>query len=131
MPYVSQEKLIEDNKPEYYVSLRQSQKTFRSEKENLTPWISFFLKILLEQSKHATALLSKEEVEKLLSVRQQSIWNYISKSQGEVTPLEIGLTTKIPRPTINQALEKLLRLGWIERIGQGRATRYRIKDHEK
>src|SRR3990167_5547311 len=28
MPYVSHEKLIEDNKPEYYVALRQSQKTF-------------------------------------------------------------------------------------------------------
>ena len=45
MPYVSQEKLIEDNKPEYYVALRQSQKTFRTSKENLVPWLSFFLKI--------------------------------------------------------------------------------------
>ena len=127
MPYVSQEKLIEDNKPEYYVSLRQSQKTFRSEKENLTQWLSFFLKIILEQSKLALELLSKEEVGKLLSPQQQIIWNYISKLQGEVTPLEMVNATKIPRPTINQVLEKLLRLQWIQRIGQGRATRYKVK----
>ena len=120
-------KLIEDNKPEYYVSLRQSQKTFRSSDENLTPWLTFFLKIILEQSKHALDLLSKEEVGKLLSPQQQIIWDYISKSKGEITPLEISKSTNIPRPTINQALEKLLRLKWIERIGQGRATRYKVR----
>jgi len=31
-PYVSHEKLIEDNKPEYYLSLRNSQKTFKTSK---------------------------------------------------------------------------------------------------
>jgi Fic family protein len=127
MPYVSQEKLIENNKPEYYVSLRQSQKTFRSKEENLTPWLTFFLKIILEQSKRALDLLSKEEVGKLLSPQQQIIWDYISKSLGEITPLEISKNTLIPRPTINQALEKLLRLKWIERMGQGRATRYKVR----
>ncbi len=126
MPYISQEKLIEDNKPEYYVSLRQSQKTFRSEEENLTPWLTFFLKIILKQSEQALTLLSKEEVGKLLSPKQQIIWDYFSKSSGEITPLEISKNTLIPRPTINQALEKLLRLKWIQRIGQGRATRYKV-----
>ena len=126
MPYISQEKLIEDNKPEYYVALRQSQKTFRTDKENLVPWLSFFFKIILEQSKRAIQLLSEEEVGKLLSPQQQTIWNFISKSNAEITPLEISKHTKIPRPTINQALVKLLRLKWIERIGLGRATRYKI-----
>lgn len=125
MPYISQEKLIEDNKPEYYVVLRQSQKTFRTDKENIIPWLSFFLKIILEQSKRAIQLLSKEEVGKLLSQQQQIIWNFILKSDTEITPLEISKHTKIPRPTINQALVKLLRLKWIEKIGLGRGTRYK------
>ncbi len=127
MPYVSQEKLIEDNKPEYYVSLRQSQKTFRGDKENIIPWLSFFLKIITEQSKRAIQLLSKEEVGKLLSPQQQIIWDFISKSNGEITPLQIFKETNIPRPTINQSLDKLLRLKWVDRIGQGRATRYKIR----
>lgn len=125
MPYVSQEKLIEDNKPEYYVALRQSQKTFRTDKENIHPWLSFFFKIILEQSNRAIQLLSKEEVEKLLSPQQKIIWDFILKSGAEITPLEIFKATKIPRPTINQALVKLLRLKWVEKIGLGRGTRYK------
>lgn len=127
MPYVSQEKLIEDNKSEYYVALRQSQKTFRTDSENIIPWLSFFLKIILEQSKRAIRLLSEEEVGKLLSSQQQIVWNFILKSGAEVTPMEIFNNTNIPRPTINQALVKLLRLKRIERIGLGRATRYKRK----
>lgn len=127
MPYISQEKLIEDNKPEYYVALRQSQKTFRGKKENLVPWISFFFKIILEQSKRAIQLLSREEVGKLLSPQQQIVWECISKHKGDITPLQIFKETKIPRPTISQSLLKLLQLKWIERIGLGRGTRYKIR----
>ncbi|MFA6526009.1 MAG: Fic family protein [Candidatus Buchananbacteria bacterium] len=125
MPYVSQEKLIEDNKPEYYVALRQSQKTFRTGNENLVPWLTFFFKIVSEQSERAVILLSHEEVHRLLSPQQNIVWEYISKSASTVAPLEISQATKIPRPTINQALVKLLRLKWIEKTGLGRATRYK------
>ena len=126
-PYISQEKLIEDNKPEYYVALRQSQKTLRTDTENIVPWLTFFFKILLEQSKRAIVLLSKEEVSKLLSPQQEIIWNSISKTNREITPLDIHTETKIPRPTINQALSKLLKLKWIDKVGLGRGTRYKVK----
>jgi Fic family protein len=125
MPYISQEKLIEDNKPEYYITLRQSQKTFRTKNEDLASWLAFFLKIILEQSEQAIQLLSHEEVARLLSPQQNIVWEHISSREGLVSPLEMEQTTKIPRPTINQALEKLLRLKWIEKTGLGRATRYR------
>ena len=124
MPYISHEKLIEDNKPQYYLALRQSQKTFRSEKEDISAWLKFFLEILLEQSQKAVELLSKEQTEKLLSKQQRLIWEYIQKSK-EATPAEIAEATKIPRPTINQALVKLLKLKRIEKLGVGRGTRYR------
>ena len=125
MPYVSQEKIIEDNKPEYYIALRQSQKTFRTESEDIIPWLTFFLKITLEQSERAVNLLSHEEVSRLLSPQQNMIWEYISSQDDVVTPLQIFQATKIPRSTINQTLIKLLRLKWIEKIGLGRATRYK------
>ncbi len=127
IPYISQERLIENNKPEYYVALRQSQKTLRTELENITPWLTFFFNILLEQSRQAIALISKEEVSKLLSPQQEIIWNFISKAKGEITPIEIYTLTNIPRPTINQTLSKLLKLKWVEKIGLGRATRYKVK----
>lgn len=123
--YISQEKLIEDNKPEYYVSLRQSQKTLRDKNQNIIPWLKFFFKVVLEQSKQAVKLISEEEVSKLLSPQQQIVWEFISKADNFTTPLEIQKTTNIPRPTINQSLDKLLKLKWIERVGLGRATRYK------
>jgi Fic family protein len=125
MPYVSQEKLIEDNKPEYYIALRQSQKTLRTDSENIVPWLTFFFKIILEQSERAVNLLSHEEVSRLLSPQQNIIWECISSQNDVVTPLQIFHATKIPRSTINQTLIKLLRLKWIEKTGLGRATRYR------
>ena len=84
MPYISHEKLIEDHKPEDYLSLRKSQKTLKSKTPNINSWLEFFLSIILEQSKLAVEL-----------------------------------------STVNQVLDKLLRLKKIERLGLGRSTRYR------
>ena len=124
MPYVSQEKLIGDRKPEYYMALRQSQKTFGTKQEDIKPWLEFFLSVILEQSKQAIALISEEQIDKLLSKQQQTIWRYLEKVT-EATPLEISQATEIPRPTVSQALSKLLKLKKVERIGVGRSTRYR------
>lgn len=124
MPYVSHEKLIEDNKAEYYVALRQSQRTFKSKKETIEPWLTFFLKVLLSQSKAAIELLSRENVERLLSPKQLAVWEYLQKVEV-ATPGEITRETSTARPTVSQALDALLRLKKIERIGQGRTTRYR------
>src|SRR3989344_2367666 len=60
VPYVSHEKLIEDNKAEYYVSLRRSQKTFTTDKETVEPWLEFFLNMCRAQAGQAIALLSQE-----------------------------------------------------------------------
>ena len=124
MPYISHEKLVEDNKPEYYLALRQSQKTFRTEKETITPWATFFFSMLHEQSRRAVELLSREQTDKLLSKQQQLVWRFIEKMH-EAAPLEITKATGVPRPTVNQALTKLLKLKRIERLGVGRGTRYR------
>jgi len=124
MPYISHEKLVEDNKPDYYMALRRSQKTFKTGREDITSWLDFFLTIFLKQSKMAIELLSKENIEKLLSMKQLAIWKYLQKAK-EITTGEIIKGTKITRPTVKQALNKLLRLKKIERIGLGRSTRYR------
>lgn len=125
MPYISHEKLVEDNKPEYYLSLRQSQKTLQTGQENIVPWLTFFLDVTLAQAKTALDLLSDENIEKLLSPRQVGVWRYMQANR-EVTPKELADALDIPRPTINQVLSRLLILGKIERIGLGRGTRYRV-----
>jgi len=124
IPYVSHEKLVEDNKPEYYIALRKSQKTFKSKHESIIPWLDFFLTIFLKQSEMAIDLLSKENIERLLTEKQLAVWNYLQKV-GRATPREISEKTKVAYPTVRQVIDKLMRLKKIERIGQGRSTSYR------
>lgn len=125
MPYVSHEKLIEDNKPDYYIALRKSQKNLKAKKPSIVPWLNFFLSVILKQSEMAVELLSKENIEKILSVKQLAVWGYL-QSVKEASPGEIAKKAKVARPTVNQALDRLLRLKKIERFGLGRSTRYRI-----
>jgi len=126
VPYISHEKLIEDNKADYYLALRKSQKTLKTDKADISVWIEFFLKVLLTQAEQAIELLSKENIEKLLSPKQLLVWQYLI-NVSEATPGEISKKTKVARPTVSQALDVLLKLKKIERIGQGRTTRYKKK----
>lgn len=116
--------MIEDNRPDYYVALRKSQKSMRTDKPDITPWLEFFLSVVHAQAKAAIELLSAENIEKILSPKQLAVWAYLQKVY-EVSPGEIAKHAKVARPTVNQVLDKLLRLKKIERIGLGRTTRYR------
>jgi DNA-binding MarR family transcriptional regulator len=70
------------------------------------------------------SLLSMDAVERLLSPSQLLVWNCLG-TVDEAAPGEIANATRVLRPTVAQALDKLLELGKIERLGLGRATRYR------
>jgi len=59
-----------------------------------------------------------------LSPKQLLVWQYL-QTVDEVTPGDIADNVKIARPTVNQALNNLLKLKKIERIGLGRTTRYK------
>lgn len=124
MPYVSHEKLVEDNKADYYMALRKSQKTFKTPKSNIVPWLDFFLTMFYKQSQMAVELLSKENIEKLLSPKQIAVWEYL-QTVDEASPKDISQNTKVALPTVAQALGKLIQLKKVERIGLGRSTRYR------
>jgi Fic family protein len=125
VPYISHEKIIEDNKSEYYLALRKSQKTFSGKKEDIAVWLEYFLKILEIQAIMAIGLLSTEKMETLLSPKQLVVWNYLL-NVSEITAGEIVKKTGVLRPTVNQVLSRLIEMKKIEKIGMGRTTRYRI-----
>lgn len=124
MPYISHEKLIEDSKPEYYMALRTSQKTFKSKNEDITEWLNFFLTILLTQSQMAINLITEENIEVLLSPKQLAVWQYLQEV-NDASPNDIVKNVRIARITVNQVLNKLLNMKKVERIGEGSSTRYR------
>jgi Fic family protein len=125
MRYISHEKIIEDQKTQYYLALRKSQKTFKKGVGDIVPWMEFFLDIVLTQSREAINLMTGENIEDILSNKQIAVWQYLQEVE-EATPKEIAEKTKVAYATVRQALSKLLDLKKIERVGLGRSTRYRI-----
>lgn len=121
--YISHEQIIERRKDEYYLALRKSQETFKTEKDTIDPWLNFFFSVLKEQANKALAFLEEEHIEDTLSSKQYEVWKHIS-NVGEVSVGEIVTATGIALGTVRQSLDRLLELGKIKRMGRGRATRY-------
>ena len=67
----------------------------------------------------------EENIERLLTQKQLAVWDYLQKVESS-TPREISEQTKVAYPTVRQAIDKLMRLKKIERIGQGRSTSYTL-----
>ena len=124
MQYVSHEQIVERHKDEYYVALRKSQETFRTDHDTIAPWLNFFLSVVREQAATALSYLEEEKVEDTLSPKQFEVWKHIS-SVEEAAPSEIVKATNIALGTVRQALNSLVELGMVKRIGRGRSTRYR------
>ena len=121
--YVSHEQIVERRKDEYYLALRKSQETFKTDHDTIEPWMNFFFSVLKEQATRALAYLEEEHIEDTLSPKQYEIWKYIS-SVGEASPSEIAKATNILMPTVRQALLRLLELEKVKRTGRGPGTRY-------
>lgn len=126
VPYVSLEEIIEDRKEAYYLSLRGAQRFHKTESEDITTWILFLLDVLLKQAETARHLLESDRPEQMLSEKQIAVFRLFNEGKT-LSPKDISFLLKesIPLPTIKQALQRLVKLGLIKRIGLGRATRYK------
>jgi Fic family protein len=126
-PFISHERIIEKNKEEYYLVLNQSQRTWKTENEDISSWIIFFLTAIKVQVTEAVNLLEKkEDMEIILSEYQLAVWNTINNSTTSLSRSEIQKISNVNVETIKQALQKLQGMNKIQAIGEGRATRYRV-----
>lgn len=121
--YVSHEQIVERRKDEYYIALRKSQETFKTDHDTISPWLNFFLSVIREQATKALSYLEEEKIEDLLSPKQYEVWKYITEV-NEAAPGEIVKATGIALGTVRQALNSLVDHGKVKRVGRGRATRY-------
>src|SRR3989344_5398735 len=121
--YVSHEQIVERRKDEYYLALRKSQETFNTDHDTIAPWLNFFLSVGQEQATKALSYLEEEKVEDTLSPKQYEVWKYIS-GVGDAAPGDIEKATGIVMGTVRQALNSLVELGKVKRVGRGRGTRY-------
>lgn len=127
VPYSSLEAVIEQNKDGYYLALRQTQGTLKSESPNWQPWVLFFLKALKQQKQK---LETKLEHEKLLMSQLQELSLQIlelAKSRGRVTVRDIVAVTNANRNTVKKQLEALVENNYLLQSGLGKGTWYSLK----
>ena len=126
VPYVSLEEIIEERRADYYLSLRKAQKNHKTNNEDISPWLNFILDALFEQVARARKLMDESHPETILSKRQLEVFAVFDEdSTLGVADIDGRLKGRVPAVTIKQALSRLVAEKFVERLGQGRATRYR------
>jgi Fic family protein len=127
VPYSSLESVIEQSKEGYYLALRQTQGTIRTEAPNWQPWIVFFLRAMQQQMRR---LAKKVEREKLLLSALPELSVQIldhARAHGRVTVREMVTVTGASRNTLKEHFKLLLENGHLELHGKGRGAWYGLK----
>lgn len=126
VPYSSLESVIEQSKEGYYLALRQTQGTIRTQNPDWQPWIIFFLRALQQQMKR---LANKVEREKIvlaaLPVLSVEILEQ-ARAHGRVTIGEMMKLTGKSRNTLKEHFRSLMQDGYIIMHGAGRGTWYAL-----
>jgi Fic family protein len=124
VPYSSLESVVEQSKENYYLALRRTQGTIRTEAPNWLPWLLFFLKSLHRQMQ---ILRGKVEREKMLLMNLPDLSIQILdvlKDRGRLTIGEAVALTGANRNTLKPHFKNLLEKGLIELHGKGRGAWY-------
>jgi predicted HTH transcriptional regulator len=116
--------VIEQSKDAYYLGLRKTQGTIRTDAPDWQPWLIFFLKSLQQQK---ARLEKKIERERLILGDLPQLSVHIlefCRERGRVTVADAAKVTGANRNTIKDHLKALTRAGHIEKHGAGRGTWY-------
>jgi Fic family protein len=127
VPYSSMEGVIEANKEQYYLALRRTQTTIRTEKQNWEFWLVFFLKTMAKQKDNLAAKVKEEQaLRAALPALSRQILELV-KTRGEITVKEVEDATKANRNTIKVHLKGLAADNYLVQVGSGRGARYTLK----
>jgi len=126
VPYSSLESIIEKSKESYYLALRQTQGTIRTDEPNWQPWILFFLRSLHSQ---VQALSKKVEREKIILAALPELSVQIleqAREHGRVTIGDMIKLTGISRNTLKEHFRALVEKGHLVMHGHGRGVWYSL-----
>ena len=127
VPYSSLESIIEQNKQGYYLALRQTQGTIRSDAPNWQPWVTFFLRTLASQVRR---LQEKVEHEKIMIANLPELSLRIIeaiRAHGRITISDATVLTGANRNTVKVHLRRLMEASHLEQHGAGRGVWYSLK----
>jgi Fic family protein len=123
VPYASLERIIEDNKDEYYRVLRRAQATLDKGEEQLHEWVLFFVNSLVKQKEILNRKISEEKLISPLPPLSEKLLAFV-RDHGRITVKDAVLSTGSNRNTIKDHLKSLEKNGHIVRHGKGRGAWY-------
>ncbi len=127
VPYSSMEAVIEANKENYYLALRRTQQTIRTENQSWDAWLSFFLKTMVKQKENLAFKVKEErQLRDTLPALSRNILQ-MALTRAEITIREIEDASGANRNTIKTQLKKLVEQEYLVVVGKGRGSRYMVK----
>ena len=121
--YISVETLIEKAKETYYEALKDSSSGWHDNKSNYLPFVRYYLGILIKAYTEFQDRMEHLHNHKLS--KDDRIKEYIDRKPGKVTKAEIAdYCPDISLTTIERTLSELVKSGYIEKVGVGRASGY-------
>ena len=124
VPYSSLESVIENSKEAYYLALRQTQTTIRTDAPNWQPWLLFFMRALQQQKRRLAVKVEREK--NALAVLPElavKILDYV-RDQGRVTTRDMVREFGASPNTLKVTFSSLVEKGLLLRHGAGRSTWY-------
>jgi Fic family protein len=124
VPYSSLESVIENNKEGYYMGLRQTQTTIRTDAPDWQPWLLFFMRALQQQKRRLAVKVEREKHSlATLSELAVKILDYV-RDQGRVTTRDMVREEGASPNTLKATFTSLVKKGLLVRHGAGRSTWY-------
>lgn len=126
VPYSSLESVIEQSKEGYYLALRQTQGSIRTDSPNWQPWIIFFLRALQQQMKRLAKKVEREKI--VLSALPElsvQILEY-TREHGRVTIGDMVKLTGVSRNTLKKHFSQLIEKRHLVLNGRGRGAWYSL-----
>jgi Fic family protein len=124
VPYSSLESVVEHNKEGYYLALRQTQGTIRTDAPNWQPWLLFFIRSLQKQKRHLAVKVEREKnVLAALPELAIKILDYV-RDHGRVTTRDMVRETGASPNTLKVTFGNLVEKKLLVRHGGGRSTWY-------
>jgi Fic family protein len=125
-PYSSLESVIEQSKEGYYLALRQTQGTIRTDAPDWQPWVLFFLRALQQQMHRLAKKVERERI--VLSAMPELSVRIVehAREHGRVTIGDIATLTGTNRNTLKVHFRQLLGKGHLVMHGRGRGAWYAL-----
>jgi Fic family protein len=126
VPYSSLESVIENAKEGYYLALRQTQSTLRTETPNWQPWLLFFLRALQAQERRLAAKIERERI--ILTTLPEMALRILdeARQRGRLSMREMLRITGASRNSLKPHFRNLVKQNHLVQHGTGKGAWYAL-----